>query len=111
MIPQLQTIILQYCDPNMGLLEYMQEFDFWRAFVCPYANTMGFLTFGLIVYGTISISLYLVTGSLVIPVVLLLTIGPVILGQIAAPGIPIAVLALLGAGSGAVTLLLFRYNP
>jgi len=106
----LTSVVLQMCDPSMGFVEYLRNFEFWKAVTCPYANSVGFLTLGLFVYGSISVPIYLTTGSIIIPAVLLLLVGGAVLSQVAAPAMTVAVLVLLGAGAGAIGLLYLRYS-
>lgn len=106
----LTTVILNMCDPSKGFVDYLTNFEFWKAVTCPYANSVGFLTLGLFVYGSISVPIYLTTGTIIIPAVLLLLVGGAVLAQIAAPGMTIAVLVLLGAGAGAIGLLYLKYS-
>lgn len=106
----LASLVLQMCDPSKGFVDYISEFEFWKAVTCPYANEVGFLTLGLFVYGSISVPIYLTTGSIIVPAVLLLLVGGAVLTQVAAPATPIAVLVLLGAGAGAIGLLYLRFS-
>jgi len=101
---------LQMCDPSMGFVDYLTNFEFWRAFTCQYANSVGFLTLGLFVYGSISVPIYLTTGSIIIPAVLLLLTGGAVMSQVAAPATTIAVIVILGAGAGALGLLYLRFS-
>jgi len=106
----LAPVILQMCDPSKGFVEYLSNFEFWKAVTCPYASSVGFMTLGLFVYGSISVPIYLTTGSIIVPAVLLLLVGGAVLSQVAAPGMTIAVLVLLGAGAGGIGLLYLRYS-
>jgi len=62
----LAPVILQMCDPSKGFVEYLSNFEFWKAVTCPYASSVGFLTLGLFVYGSISVPIYLTTGSIIV---------------------------------------------
>lgn len=106
----MMDILLQMCDPSKGFVEYLSAFEFWNAVTCPYANSVGFLTLGLFVYGSVSVPIYLTTGSIIVPAVLLLLVGGAVLSQVAAPATTIAVLVLLGAGAGVLGLLYLRYS-
>lgn len=106
----MMDIVLQMCDPSKGFLDYITNFQFWKAVTCPYANSVGFLTLGLFVYGSISIPIYLTTGSIIVPAVLLLLVGGAVMSQVAAPATTIAVLVLLGAGAGSLGALYLKYQ-
>lgn len=98
------------CDPTISGIDYLLNFEFLNAFACTYANVAGLLVVGLLVYGAISLSIYIRTGSVVIPFVLLLTTGGATLTQIATPGIAAATVVVLCTGAGAITFLYYRYS-
>ena len=91
-------------------MQHLLDFEFWSAFTCPYANSVGFLTLGLIVYGAVAIPSYLVTNSIIIPFVLLLIIGPVVMAQVASPAVAIATVVLLVGGAGSMVMLYRQYS-
>ena len=98
------------CEAGLGFGDYLTNFEFIKAFTCTYANAAGFLVVGLLVYGGISLSIYIETGSVIIPFVLLLTVGGAVLTQVAAPAMTIAVLVLLVTGGGVMAYLYHRYS-
>jgi len=105
--------ILQLCGGNADasvFIDHFLNFRFVEAISCTYVNTAGLLTVGLIFYGGISIPLYIRTGDVRMPVVLLLLTGGAIVPQIAGPGLALATLALLLTGAGVLTLLYYRYS-
>jgi hypothetical protein len=86
------------------------DFQFVKAIGCTYANPSSLAVVGLLVYGGITLSIFLRTGDVRIPVVLTLLTGGAILPQVAAPGVAIVGIALLITGAGALTLLYYRYS-
>jgi hypothetical protein len=101
---------MQVCDPSIAGWEYLVDFEFIKAFSCTYASAMGFLVIGLMVYGAISLSIYIQTDSVVIPFVLLLLTGGAVMTQVASVATAIATILLLCTGAGAITLLYYRYS-
>lgn len=99
-----------YCDPNTSGITYLLDWQFIQAFTCTYANTAGLLVVGMMVYGGVSLSIYIRTGSVVIPSVLLLLTGGVILGQVATPVVGIATVMLLTVGGGLVAYIYYVYS-
>lgn len=99
-----------FCAGGASSVEYLTNFEFIKALTCSYADAMGFLAFALVVYGAIALSIYIRTDSITIPVVLLLVLGGAIMPQLAAPAAPLAVLGLLLAGAGGLTLLYVKYS-
>lgn len=99
------NLILQMCTPDKGFQERLADFQFVEAASCQYADQMGFLTFGMIVYGGILSSIYLTSGSIVIPAVLLLVVGGAVIAQLAAPAIPFVLLTIILTGGGSIAYL------
>jgi hypothetical protein len=93
------------CDPSVTGFEYLLDFEFIKALTCTYANSVGFLVMGLLVYGSISLSIYIRTGSVIIPFVLLLLTGGVVMEQVAGVAVAIATIVVLVVGAGVVTYL------
>jgi len=98
------------CDPAVGGLELLLDFEFISAFTCTYANVVGFFVLATVVYGAVSLSIYIRTGSVIIPFVLLLTTGGATMSQIGGPGQTIATIVLLVTGAGAMTYLYYAYS-
>lgn len=98
------------CDPTIGFAEYLQDFEFIKAMTCTYANAAGFLVTGLLVYGGISLAIYIRTDSLVIPFVLLLTTGGAVMAQIASVGTAVATIVLLTVGAGVMTYVYLAFS-
>ena len=96
------------CDPSTSEIAYLLNFEFIKAFSCTYFNSAGMLVTGLLVYGGISLSIYIRTDSVLIPTVLLLITGGAVLSQVAAPAVRVAGLLLVTVGAGAVAFLYRR---
>jgi len=104
------TLPLQVCTPDKAGHEYLYSFEFIKAFSCTYADPAGFLVVGLFVYGGISLSIFIETGSVVIPFVLILTAGGALLAQVAGVATTIATIVLLVTGAGGLTYLYLRFT-
>jgi len=96
--------------PGRAPIEHLYDFEFVKAIGCTYGNEAGILAVGLLVYGGITLSIFLRTGDIRIPVVLTLLTGGAILPQVAAPGVAIVGIALLVTGAAVTTLLYYRYS-
>lgn len=108
MIPvPLQTAM---CDASKDFGDYMTEFQFIKAPVCTFADPAGFLVVGLLVWGAISLSIYIRTDSVMIPTVLLLLTGGAVMSQLAAPATAVAGILILCSGAGIFTYLYYRYS-
>lgn len=98
------------CDPSVSGWEMLVDFKFIEAFACTYANTVGMLVLGLLVFGAVTLSIYIRTGSAVIPFVLVMLTGGATLPLVAPPAYTAAVVLVLCSGAGAVTYLYYRYS-
>jgi len=98
-----------FCAGPTGI-EYLLDFKFVKAIACTYANDASFVVVGLLVYSAITLSIFLRTGDIRIPVVLTLLTGGAILPQVAGPGLAIVGIALLVTIAGGMTLLYYRYS-
>lgn len=98
------------CDPTVTGAEYLTNWEFMKAVTCTYANVAGYLVTGLLVYGAVSLSIYIRTGSVIIPFVLLLTTGGAVMSVVAPPATAIATILLLCVGAGSFTFLYYRYS-
>jgi len=99
-----------YCDTSMAGIDYVRDFAFLKAIACTYASIAGLAVVGLFVYGAVSLSIYIRTGSTLIPMVLLLLTGGAVLPAVASPGVSIAVVMLLTTGAGAFAVLYYKYS-
>lgn len=98
------------CDPSVAGWEHILEFEFIKAISCTYANVVGMLVLGMVVYSAVALSIYIRTGSAVIPTVLLFVTGGATLTQVAPPAYQAATVLILCTGAGAVTYLYYRYS-
>lgn len=98
------------CDAGATFAENIQNFEFVEAFVCQYGNTTGFAVLGLFVWTAVSSSIYIRTGSFLLPFGLLLMIGGAALSQMASVAVPIAVLLILVVPSAVTTYLYLTYS-
>lgn len=59
----------------------MEGFGLWDALYCTYATPLGTLLVGTVVYSGFGLNIFLRTGSLIIPFVLLMILGGTVLSQ------------------------------
>lgn len=81
------------CSDFSSYTEFIRNGQFMDAIICPYADQMGMMVFAMLVYGAISTSLYIYTGSIIIPLVLAILIGAIVMIELPAIAANIAVLA------------------
>lgn len=98
----------EVCSAGASGVEHLLNFEFIKAMTCTYASSVGFLVMGLLVYGAVGMSIYIRTGSVVIPFVLLLLTGGAVTTQLAGVAMGIVTLVLLLTGAGVVTYLYAR---
>jgi len=98
------------CEAGKDFGDYITNFEFIKAPTCTFADPVGFLVVGLIVYAGISLSIYIRTGSVLIPTVLILLTGGVVMTQLAAPATAVAGILILTVGAGVFTYLYYRYS-
>lgn len=96
---------------NGDYIEALRNYAFGDAFVCPYWDTVGQLATGLLVWGGISLAIYIKTGSIIIPYILLLLLGGVVLQQVASVAVTISGVIVLAVLGGVPTYLIWRYSP
>lgn len=60
----------------------MENFELWDALYCPYATALGELAVGSIVYAGFALNIYIRTGSIMIPFILVLILGGTVLAQV-----------------------------
>jgi hypothetical protein len=106
----MNPVLLQLCDTDKPGWELITQFDFFESIACTYVDPVGLLTTGMLLFGAVGMSIYIRTGSAVIPVVLMLTTGGVTLSVVAAPALAISTIALLVTGAGAITYLYYRFS-
>lgn len=98
------------CDASDNFKDHLVNFEFVEAFACTYANQVGFLVLGLIVYGAIAGSIYIRTNSFILPFGLLLVTGGAVISQMASVAIPIAVLLILVIPAAVTAYLYASYS-
>jgi len=98
------------CDSSKTFADYLTAFEFIKAPVCTYADPLGWLVMGLLVYGSVVMSIYIRTNSLIIPTVLVLLLGEVVLVQVAAVANPFVILLLTGVPAGLVAIAYYLYS-
>jgi len=101
------------CDAGPGLeaqIQYFKNFEFINAAVCPYENVTGFLTFGVIVWSAIVLSIYTRQASVIIPTILLILTGGVVMSTVAGPVVAMAGLVVLTAPPGTVAYAIYKYS-
>lgn len=100
----------QICDANTDMGEYLLDFEFIKAFSCTYANELGWLVLGLLVYGGITLSIYIRTGNPIVPAVLVLILGGAVLAQLPAIASPVVMLLLIAVPAGIVAMAYYLYS-
>lgn len=100
----------QYCSKGYGFQDYLFEFRFIDAFSC-FASDMvgGFVVIATLVFGAIALSMYIRTGSLVLPGILTLLTGGVVLSTVGAPALSIATIGILVLGAAAIAYAYRQY--
>lgn len=81
---------------------------FFDAITCAYANEMGGALFALMVFGALAISLNTYSGSVIVPVVLVIIMGSVILVTLPSSAVQLAgIVILLTVTVGGYMMLLY----
>lgn len=62
----------------------MENLDLWEAGFCAYGTPLGELVVGTLVYSAVGLNIFIRTGSLIIPFVLMLLLGGTIFAQMLA---------------------------
>lgn len=106
----LRHALLQMCTAGKPGYEYLYDFGFVKSISCTYIDPATLAVVALMVWGGVSLALYLTQGDIRIPVVLLLLTGGVVMPQVAAPGLTLAVLALLLTAASLTTVLYYKYS-
>lgn len=101
--------ILQVCDPNKGFVDYLIGMDIPKAITCQFAPALGIFIFGMLVFTGVGVPIYIRTGRVEIPAILLLLTGGAILPYVAAPVFPVVTLLLLMTGAGVLTYVYYYY--
>lgn len=91
---------MQLCNPDKTGLQYLLEFEFIEAITCTYAGAAGFAVTALVVYTAVAGSIYIRTGSMILPLGILMMAGGAILTQMAPVATQFAVVLLLVLPAG-----------
>lgn len=59
----------------------IENLDLWEAGYCAYGTPMGELTVGTLVYAGFGLNIYIRTGSVILPMILMIILGGTILAQ------------------------------
>jgi hypothetical protein len=97
-------VVAQVCAGDKTFADYMGDFAFIKAISCQYAVGGSLLVAGGLVVGGVVSSIYIRTGSPVIPGILILLTGGAVLEVSPAPVIGLATLLVLLLGAGVITL-------
>lgn len=101
---------LQMCSRGRSFDERMLSFDFVEAITCQYADPLGMGLFAMIVYTGISGSIYIRTGSTILPLGLLLLGGGAFVGQLVGVATPYVVAMLLLIPAGVTAYIYQRFS-
>lgn len=100
-----------FCSPGTGFEGYLSNFEFINAFVCTSSDLAGgFAIVSTLVFGGIALSIYIRTGSIAMPAILLLLTGGAVISTLAAPAVGIAGILLVVVGAAAMTFAYYRYS-
>lgn len=103
-------VAMQMCDADKSFVDHMTNFEFWEAITCQYADPIGFLAFGLLVYSGVALPIYIRTGSATIPGILLLLVGGLVLPQVAGVAQPIVTILVVMLLAGSLAYLYYSYS-
>jgi len=99
-----------FCTDGAGFIDYIGDFEFINAFACTASELGGgFATVSTVVMGGIALSIYIRTGSVALPAVLVLLTGGVVLQTLAGPAIGLATILVLVFGAGIMTYAYWRF--
>jgi len=99
-----------WCTAGNGFADYLSEFEFIKAFGCTASELGGgFSTVATLVMGGIALGIYVRTGSVALPTVLIMLTGGVVLSTVAAPAVSIATILVLVFGGGIITYVYWRF--
>jgi len=59
----------------------MANLDLWEALACPYGTPLGMTVVGTMLYSAIALNIFIRTGSVIIPTILVFILGGTIIGQ------------------------------
>lgn len=90
--------------------EAIGSLDLWEAGFCTYGVPMGEMVVGLLFYGAVGLTLFIRTGSPMIPFVLVLILGGTILAQMASVVSSFAAVLVLLAAPIVLSLLVYQLD-
>ena len=99
-------------DPDSTCLEFETEIadrNFFCAAASPFLGVMPLPVLGMIVWGGLSMGVFIRTGSPILPYVLLLLTGGAISGVLAGPALALATVGTLAVVGGVPLLLYIQY--
>jgi len=100
----------EFCTDGAGFTDYLGDFEFINAFTCTASELGGgFATVATLIMGGVALSIYIRTGSVALPAVLVLLTGGGILSLLAPPAITLAAILVLLFGAVVLTLAYYRY--
>lgn len=93
------------CGGTVG--DLLVSGEFFQGIVCTFSEPLGLALFAGIVYGAIGLSLYIFSGSAILPLTLTIVLGGVVVVQLPGPMVQfvgvVALLLLAAAGYYLVT--------
>lgn len=101
---------MSMCDPSKTGIDYLLDFEFIAAVTCPYADAVGLLVLGVFVGGAVAGSIYIRTGSVIIPFGLLMLTGGATMSAVAGVAVGLATVVALLVGGGVVTYVYYQYS-
>lgn len=103
------TVIQMTCETTDPLAAAGSQ-QFIQAFVCTYANATTVVGLGLVVWFTVSAMSFARSGSLIMPVVLMLLLGGAALTMLPPVGLGVAAIVLVGMGASLAVLVARRLD-
>lgn len=102
---------LQLCPGGTDGVDYLTDFQFVEAVTCTYANAVGsFALVALLVYTAVGARIYIRTGSMMIPLGILMMGGGAFLTQMDSVATSFAVVLLLVVPSATIAYVYFRHS-
>lgn len=98
------------CTDFNSYKEFVVNGQFFDAVWCPFGDVMGGIVFALLFFAPLGISLYIFSGSIILPFVLFLILGSVVVVQL--PGLAATLVGgviLLAIALGG-TLMIMKIN-
>jgi len=102
--------VLQMCGGDADFIARIGEFAFVDALACVYAEPASLPVVALLVYTAVGGSIYIRSGSLILPFGLLLLTGGAVVSQIASVGLPVVVLLVIVVPAGVTAYLYYRVS-